>query len=674
MTAINNIPLKEEEVSVSVHTRFTEAAIIWEERGWGTIQLRATMREGVEVTWKQHAQQGRTYIALKVEEGWQSKNKEWKPQQTQAVNEWVAEGLRLHYIEVSPHKPLGLNAIFAVPKSTAGEWRIITDMRPLNRQLEDLPFHMEGSQEILEQIYSGCWMCSFDIKSAFNHLTIAPHHRTYFGFELGGTYYVHRAMPFGYSQAPYWWDQVSKTISRALREMGLRCVLYVDDGLIISPTQEECQSALRQTLLMLETMGVTVNVKKVQQPTQDITFMGYEISTHHQPSFTINIKKRKKIRGIAASILRAQYTTRKRIAQLVGVIQGARLALQSMHVMTADLMQWTATLAQHNVTWGEHVGINSLCLKELTYWARVHKWQSVMTYPHRYMPVAVVETDASSKYWGLVVQEGHNIQLAQYPWLPHESTKHATYLETLAASRALEILSQRFSNSYVVWRTDNMAARAALKKGRSVAHNLLPIARNMAITIARSHLHLMLSHLPGRLNTLADIMSRKDNPQLSWADISVESPQEPWMREVMEAYMGDTMTTRDLPRDLMTCWQGSMSWCIATIMYIPQLVHKLEEMMSSMSPNTCIMVVVPAWRDRWWYWSLKHMAVWEHGWRAPQVPGPQQEGSWITQYHYHSTVFMITHPHWRPQHSLYLHSALTTALDDCYYRELMGPQ
>ncbi len=53
----------------------------------------------------------------------------------------------------------------------------ILDLRPINRALGKRPFRMLTLKQILAQICPGDWFASVDLKDAYFHIQIAPHHR-----------------------------------------------------------------------------------------------------------------------------------------------------------------------------------------------------------------------------------------------------------------------------------------------------------------------------------------------------------------------------------------------------------------------------------------------------------------------------------------------------------------
>ncbi len=90
---------------------------------------------------------------------------------------------------------------FLVPKKDGG-LRPIIDLRRLNHALMRRPFRMITLKQILSQIRTGDWFCSLDLKDAYFHIQIAPHHRRFLRFAFEGVAYQYTVLPFGLSLAP----------------------------------------------------------------------------------------------------------------------------------------------------------------------------------------------------------------------------------------------------------------------------------------------------------------------------------------------------------------------------------------------------------------------------------------------------------------------------------------
>ncbi len=87
------------------------------------------------------------------------------------------------------------------PKKDSGLQPIL-DLRHLNHALMKRSFSMITLKQILSQICLGDWFMSLDLKDAYFHIQIAPHHRWFLRFAFEGVAYQYQVVPFGLSLAP----------------------------------------------------------------------------------------------------------------------------------------------------------------------------------------------------------------------------------------------------------------------------------------------------------------------------------------------------------------------------------------------------------------------------------------------------------------------------------------
>ncbi len=89
---------------------------------------------------------------------------------------------------------------FIIPKKDGG-FRPILDLRDLNKTLKYLPFRMLRTSDVLRAIEPQDWMVKVDLKDAYFHVPIAPHHRHFLRFHFEGKTFQFNVLPFGLSLA-----------------------------------------------------------------------------------------------------------------------------------------------------------------------------------------------------------------------------------------------------------------------------------------------------------------------------------------------------------------------------------------------------------------------------------------------------------------------------------------
>ena len=158
---------------------------------------------------------------------------------------------------------------FMIPKTAAGAYRGISDLRGLNDYVDKEKFKMDTLRTRKELVRPGDYMTSLDIQSAYPHLKISRRFRNLFCFAPGvteqevfghglapgsdGSDELHcrfRNLPFGLRSAPKIWTRLCRAAISALRRPqpgapnGIRCTIYLDDLAIAASSVEE---SLRHT-------------------------------------------------------------------------------------------------------------------------------------------------------------------------------------------------------------------------------------------------------------------------------------------------------------------------------------------------------------------------------------------------------------------------------------------
>ena len=88
----------------------------------------------------------------------------------------------------------------------------------------------------------GEWMFSFDLKSGYHHIDVAPHRRKYLGFAWEGKFFRFVVLPFGLSSARYVFTKMMRPLVHLWRSQGLKSVVYLDDGICATPSETETEA------------------------------------------------------------------------------------------------------------------------------------------------------------------------------------------------------------------------------------------------------------------------------------------------------------------------------------------------------------------------------------------------------------------------------------------------
>ena len=87
-------------------------------------------------------------------------------------------------------------------------------------------------------------------------------------------------LPFGAKSSPEIFHHLTQAVRQMMARRGFNSVVvYLDDFLVIAPTQQACQVAYSTLLQLLQDLGFAISWRKVVGPTQKLVFLGIELDT-----------------------------------------------------------------------------------------------------------------------------------------------------------------------------------------------------------------------------------------------------------------------------------------------------------------------------------------------------------------------------------------------------------
>lgn len=130
------------------------------------------------------------------------------------------------------------------------------------------------------------WFTVLDLKGAFFCLPLAPDSQKLFACEWENletgrkTQLTWTVLPQGFKNSPtIFGKQLAKDLEKWTSPMETRVLLqYVDDLLIVTETEEECNEWTVSLLNFLGLNGYKVSQQKAQITKKQVMYLGYEIS------------------------------------------------------------------------------------------------------------------------------------------------------------------------------------------------------------------------------------------------------------------------------------------------------------------------------------------------------------------------------------------------------------
>ena len=263
--------------------------------------------------------------------------------------------------------------IFVV-KKPSGKYRLILNLKPLNRSISYRKFRMESIYTVRALLPLNCFMVSLDLRDAYLHVPFAENSQSYLrlAVDLEGTI-VHlqfQALPFGLSSSPRIFTKILAEPIAFLRLQGISIIAYLDDLLLFAASPEQLSRDLEVTKKVLTDLGWLLNLDKSSLiPSQQITYLGYLLDSTLSRVF-LPVEKVKKLDRAVASLQNNQQVSLRSLMSTLGLLTSALPAVQWAGLHFRPLQAFLLKVWDHSLETLDSLILVPLQVKRSLWWWR----------------------------------------------------------------------------------------------------------------------------------------------------------------------------------------------------------------------------------------------------------------------------------------------------------------
>ena len=422
------------------------------------------------------------------------------------------------------------STVFVVPKKD-GKFRLCADYRALNEFQAKEAFKMDTLQSVADCIQPNDFGLLVDLTDCYLTMGLHPSQRKYCRFRhpSTGRRMQWKTISFGMSEAPRICTKLLRPLVGLLKRLGIRCVLYIDDLLILHQDRTTLARGMAVAMNLLQTqVGLNLKTSKCSfRPSRVFTCLGFLWNTETMQCSVPRARLHATQRSARRLISRGSVPLPTRdLARLVGSITamtrgiiGARRRL--LHIQ----QQLSAAVREGGFT--GRVSLSSAALSALAWWVGPQPWARNGA-PLAPIPRAIqgnVRSDAATETagWGgtLTMVGKHTLSTRGY-FSAREQSLHINALEllgcwyTISALLPLAVPQSQWAAVHLSCELDSIVAIKYATVANSRSLNMSKIGANFFDWREQHQLELSCRHIRGIHNTEADALSRREWNASDW--------------------------------------------------------------------------------------------------------------------------------------------------------------
>ena len=356
------------------------------------------------------------------------------------------------------------------------------------------------------------YMAKVDIKHAFRLCPVQPSEWPLLCFHWLGSFFFDSCLPFGLRSSPFIFNSFADALLWILTSiLSIQLIIhYLDDFFLCHSSFSACQQDMQRLMDLFAHLGIPLAPEKVCGPAQTMTFLGIEIDAARHIA-RLPPDKFSALLTLIASWCDRSTCTKRELLSLVGHLSFAAKVVKPGRLFLRRLIDVSSSVTQLH----HRIHLSADTREDIVWWRTFLPTWNGVSYLQDH-PVSsddiFLYTDASAlgiggvfgrQWFAAPLSDFHGIS-----WFPDPTESFdINFWELLALLAAFFVWSESFRNKQVIIYTDNMPLVYVWSRGSRNAR-VMRLVRALFMRTALFNANLVLRHIPGHDNTLADSLSR----------------------------------------------------------------------------------------------------------------------------------------------------------------------
>ena len=342
----------------------------------------------------------------------------------------------------------------------------------------------------------GSLLYKIDVSRAFRHVKIDPRDYSLLGLKLQD-YFIDTCLPFGFRHGSAIFQRLSDAVRHFMSQKGFQVTNYIDD-VIGHATVSQAGPSFQILKALLKELGFALCNKKIVPPTTKCTCLGIDLDTE---KFEASIPRDK-----LEKILSVCFQWKDRVSckkrELQSLLGSLLYISKCVHSSRPFLNRMLDLLRASNKQ--ESVSLNEEFQRDLNWFCEfLPDFNGSAFFKHDQID-GEIELDACLEGLGAI----YNNYIYAIPIPKGFMQMGIVHLEMLNILVALRVWATQWATKTISVKCDNQVVVSILQSGKTRDPLLAAICRNISMETAKADIRLRTIHIPGKVNIIADSLSR----------------------------------------------------------------------------------------------------------------------------------------------------------------------